>query len=333
MTSAPEIAVIGGGTGSFTLLQNLKEFTPNITAIVNMSDDGGSTGILRDELGVLPPGDIRQCLVALSGHPKAREMFTYRYKNGPAEGHPIGNMILAGLEEMHDGDFEQAITVASELLQVTGKVVPVTLEEHRLVMFDGRHMIIGENNIGDHHFESPDARISLVPKAPINPRAEQAIASADMVVIAPGNLYRSLLPALAVDGMKEALSETAAKKVMITNLVNLPGQTAGWHVADYVRKVETYIGEGQIDSVIYNTEPPTEELLEKYAAEGEHPPCSDEEGFEQTRARVIGACLLSNEVYVQDANEKFIRRTLIRHDANHVGRLLMRLCYEEAITR
>lgn len=323
----PEITVIGGGTGSFTLLQELKEFTPNISAIVNMCDDGGSTGMLRDELGVLPPGDVRQCLVALSDTPEVRDLFSYRFDRGSFENQSLGNIILSGLELQH-GSFEKAVKVASAILHITGQVIPATLENHTLVMSDGEEVIRGEYLIGHREIKSPEATIELDPPASINPEAAQAIEKSDLIVIAPGNLYGSLLPITVVDGLKEALEESDAKKIAISNLVNKPGQTDGWHVADYVKTFEKHIGEGQIDYVLYNNEPPTKELLEKYAAEGEFPVGIYAERFKEIRAVAIGAPLVAKEVALQDPNDKIIHRTLIRHNAYQVGRQLMRIFYE-----
>lgn len=323
----PEITVIGGGTGSFTLLQELKEFTPNISAIVNMCDDGGSTGILRDELGVLPPGDVRQCLVALSDTPEVRDLFNYRFGKGSFENQSLGNIILSGLELQHSS-FEKAVKVASSILHITGQVLPVTLENHTLVMQDGDEVVRGEYLIGHREIKNPEATIALDPPASINPEAAQAIEKSDLVVIAPGNLYGSLLPVLAVDGLKESLEESPAKKVTISNLVNKPSQTDNWHVADYIQAFEQHVGEGQIDYTLYNNEPPSRELLEKYAVEGEFPVDISSERFDDIKAVAVGAPLVAKEVALQDPNDKIIRRTLIRHDAYQVGRQLMRIFYE-----
>lgn len=323
----PEITVIGGGTGSFTILQELKEFTPNISVIVNMSDDGGSTGILRDELGVLPPGDVRQCLVALSDTPEVRDLFNYRFGKGSFENQSLGNIILSGLELQH-GSFEKAVKVASTILHTTGQVIPVTLDNHTLVMKDGNEVVRGEHVIGHREIKNSDATITLDPPANINPEAAQAIGKSDLVVIAPGNLYGSLLPVLAVDGLKEVIEESPAKVVTISNLVNKPGQTDNWHVVDYVQSFEQQIGEGQVDYSLYNNEPPSQELLEKYAANGEFPVDTSFERFDEIRAIAIGAPLVAKEVFLQDPNDTIISRTLIRHDAYQVGRQLMRIFYE-----
>ena len=326
--TTPNIVVIGGGTGSFTLLQALKQFTPHLTAIVNMSDDGGGTGKLRDELGVLPPGDIRQCLVALSNLPDVRDLFNYRFGDGSLAGQSLGNVILSGLELQYAGDFERAINIAGSLLNITGQVLPVTLQKHRLVMQDGAQLIRGEAKIAEHKIKHRDTLIKLSPKVKLNPQAAAAIAAADLVVIAPGNLFCSLLPPLSVGGMKQALAASPAKKVVVSNLVNKPGQTDNWHVADYVHKIESYIGAGQVDVVLYNSQPPTPNLLARYAADGEFPVKADARRFKEINARLIGTNLLSPDIVLPHANDTLLKRTLIRHDANQVGRQLMRLFYE-----
>jgi uncharacterized cofD-like protein len=327
--NAPEVALIGGGTGSFTLLQELKEFTPNITSIVNMCDDGASTGVLRDELGVLPPGDLRQCLVALSDLPEVRELFSYRFGKGRLSGQSIGNIILSGLELQHDGDIKKAINVASNLLQIKrGKVVPVSLENHVLIMQDGEEVVHGESAIGRRKIKSTDAKLWLEPNVPINPDAEEAIKNADLVVIAPGNLYGSILPTLMVSGVRAAVQDTKAKTIAVSNLVTKPGQTDGWHVVDYVKKLETLVGAGSIDYVLFNEGRIDPELLDKYAHDGEYPVSATQDRFREITATPIGDKLVSKEIYQPDANDTLIKRTLIRHDAKQVGRQLMRLFFE-----
>lgn len=314
MVNKPKIVSIGGGTGSFTLLQALKLWTPNITAIVNMSDDGGSTGILRDELGVLPPGDIRQCLVALSNHPETRELFGYRFDKGNLASHAVGNIVLSALE-LQTGSFIEAVRIASEFLKITGKVVPVVSEKQTLVITDGKTVIKGEHKVKEHKIVHRDARISLDPVIELNPDATDAIKNADMVVIAPGDFYISLLPVLAVKGMAEALRDTKGKVVMVANLVNKPKQTKGWHVVDYIKELERYIGAGQIDYVIYNAEHPSDYLLKKYAEDDELPVKTDLERFSEIDTKVIGASLVASNMHKQDPADKLIKRTLIRHDA------------------
>jgi len=321
----PKIALIGGGTGSYTLLRELKYWTPNITAIVNMSDDGGSSGELRDELGVLPPGDVRQCLVALSNHEATRELFSYRFsEGGKLGGHPVGNIILSALELKYSS-FTKAIEIVAEFLQITGEVVPVTTNKSALVLTDGKKIIKGEHKITKHKIINRDAKLNLQPSANMNPKAHNAILQADIVVIAPGNLYGSLLPAMIVKGMSKALNETKAKVVMVANLINKPEQTYGWHVADYIQEIERYIGDGRIDLVLYNNKLPSKKLLSHYAQANELPVQINPEKFKTITTQALGASLISQNRYKQDPNDKAIVRTLIRHDAKKVAKILSSL--------
>lgn len=315
---APKIVVLGGGTGSFTLLQGIKKLTPNVTAIVNMSDDGGSTGTLRDELGVLPPGDIRQCLVALSDNPEVRNLFSYRFSAGRFKGQSLGNMILSGLELQH-GNVEDAIRVASELLHISGKVLPVTLQKHTLLLRDGWRTVRGQGHIRTYFIKRPDPKLWLEPASKINPHAAKAIREADLIVIAPGDFYGSLLPVCAVDGIATALRATSARIVSVTNLVNKPGQAKGWHVADYVRHLEQYLGRGTIDVVLYNNRTITDRLLARYAEEGEFPVATDKDRFQEITAMPIGVPLVSKDIARQDPADTAIKRTLIRHDPERVA--------------
>jgi uncharacterized cofD-like protein len=218
-----KIVVIGGGTGSFTLLSELKNYTHNITALVNMVDDGGSTGVLRDELGVLPAGDIRQCLVALSTTPRVRDLFNYRFDDGGMKGHAFGNLFMAALEKM-TGSFADAVETASEVLSVKGRVEPITLDDVKMVVkLDDGTVVNGQHNV--ESLKIPEGQrpwLDLEPEANINPRAKRAIVEADLVVIAPGLLYGSLAPALLVKGVTRALAESKAKKIYVCNLVTKP---------------------------------------------------------------------------------------------------------------
>lgn len=324
----PNIVVIGGGTGSFTLLGALKEHTKNITAIVNMADDGGSTGVLRDELGVLPPGDIRQCLVALSESPQVlRELFNYRF---PADttfaGHSFGNLFLSAVEMM-GSDFNEAVRLASEFLNITGRVLPITLSNCHLALKTTNGVMKGEYKIAHSNFDgrSDSPELWLEPEAEINPLAAEAIMSSDLVVIAPGNLYGSLVPALLVKGTAEALQATAAPVVYTCNLVNKPTQTQGFAVHDYVRELERFIGEGAIDVILYNTDEPSDEVLRAYALDGEYPVRIDEKELLALGRTAISGDFLAKYAGVRNKNDTFILRSLIRHDAQAIAGMLMQL--------
>jgi len=326
----PKIVVIGGGTGSFTLLRNIKHYVRDITALVNMSDDGGSTGTLRDELGVLPPGDIRQCLVALSDSPRVRELFNYRFDEGTLKGHAFGNLFLTALEKM-TGSFAEAVEEAGSVLNISGKVEPMTLDPVRLVLTygDGTELK-GEFQIAHADFAGKDRPgVSLEPSSEINPAARQAISDADLVVIAPGNLYGSIAPALVVGGVAEALADSKAKKVYVCNLVTKPGQTDGFTVADYASEIERFMNGTHLDYVLYNSAPPAKELLDHYAHEGEYPVQWKKDQFADVAYKPKGADLVSREVWEnKNASDPIAHaRTLIRHDADRVSRELMRIYF------
>lgn len=330
----PRIVVLGGGTGSFTLLQAFKRVTPHITAIVNMSDDGGSTGKLRDEYGVLPPGDARQCLVALSeATDELRELFSYRFGDGAGhgtlKGHSLGNLMLTAAA-LQSGSFEKGLEVLGDILRIRGTVVPVTLGNHTLVMQDGGDEIRGESAIGEHIIRSRDARVRLEPHATANPKALAAIMAADIVVIAPGNFFRSIIPVLAVDGIAAAFQSATATKIMVANLMTLPGHTDGWHVADFVRVAGRYLGDGTLDFALYNNSEPTAALMRKYATEGELPVAHGRAGFEGLTVPAIGAPLVAKDVVRQDPND-VLQRTLIRHDATAVAARIMRMWREHCL--
>ncbi len=323
----PNIVVIGGGTGSFTLLSGLKGYTKNITALVNMADDGGSTGILRDELGVLPPGDVRQCLVALSESPQAlRDLFNYRFPDTTSlAGHSFGNLFLSAVEMMSN-DFVDGISLASEILKITGKVIPMTLVKTKLHLASDGGEVVGQHVIANmplHPKEHP--RLWLIPKAKLNPAARQAIADADLVVIAPGDLYGSLLPALLVEDVAEALQTTPAQVMYVCNLVNKPHQTKDFKVQDYVAEIGRFVGPDTIDTVLYNTDEPSTELLKAYALEGEYPVIVNEAELQTEPYRAIGGTFLSHESQTRNPNDHLIQRSLIRHDAKAVTKLLQKL--------
>lgn len=324
-----KIVVIGGGTGSFTLLSGLKKYTHSITALVNMVDDGGSTGMLRDELGVLPAGDVRQCLVALSSSPKVRDLFNYRFDEGSMKGHAFGNLFMAALEKM-TGSFSQAVETASEVLGVNGRVFPITLDDTKLslrlrdgTVVEGEHAIEVTNIPGD---ERP--WLELSPPATINPHARQAILDADLVVVAPGLLYGSLAPALLVRGVTRALAETKAKKVYVCNLVTKPTQTDGFTVADFVDEIERFAGVS-MDYVLYNNYRPPQELLDKYAHNGEYLVEWDEEGLKKKHYYASGKHLIANGVrqHNKKADPLAALRSLIRHDSDKIARELMRIYF------
>lgn len=324
------IVVIGGGTGSFTLLRSLKNYTRSITALVNMADDGGSTGQLRDELGVLPPGDIRQCLVALSESERVRDLFNYRFEEGTFVGHAFGNLFMAALEKM-TGNFAEAVEGASAVLNIVGRVEPITLDKVNLVMENDRGKVTrGQFVIGHTDFGTGKRpKISLEPEPTLNPRAKEAIAQADLIVIAPGNLYGSLAPALVVPGMSQALLAAKAKKIYVCNLVTKPGQTDGFKVSDFASEIERFAG-APLDYVLYNDKKPQRSLLDKYAKEGELPVEVDKAVLKKQHYKAKGGDFVSGEFAASNsgaADPLASTRTLIRHDADAIARALMKIYF------
>jgi uncharacterized cofD-like protein len=317
--------VIGGGTGSFTILSGLKNYVSDLTALVSMADDGGSTGQLRDELGVLPPGDVRQCLVALARSPKVRNLFNYRFEEGSFKGHSFGNLFLTALEKM-TGDFRAGVELATEVLQVAGKVEPITLDKVTLMMQDGDRVVRGERLIDDGSF-GPRPKLWLEPDPAANPAALDAIKRADLIIIAPGSLYTSLGAALVVPGIGEALHKSKAKKVYVCNLVNKPGQTDGFAVEDYAAELERMAGTRFLDYVIYNTKKPSAKLLAKYAADGELP--IDLSGEVEARYILKGGDLLADGAWQggSKADALASTRTLIRHDPDRTARKIMQIYF------
>lgn len=324
---APSVTLIGGGTGSFALLSVLKDYVQDITALVNMVDDGGSTGRLRDELGVLPPGDIRQCLVALSRSSQTmRDLFNYRFSEGSFEGHSFGNIFLTAVEKMTD-HFSDAVKLASEVLDIQGTVVPITLENVKLVLEDeAGNRTEGEDAIGESNIGTASPNLKLEPSAAINPEAKDAILRSDMVVIAPGDLYTSLIPNLLVNGVVEALQNTDAKIVYVCNLMNDEKHTQGYTVDSFVKELERFMGADQIDYVLYNNSKPNDELLQRYALADEVPVAFDQAEAERSSYIAKGGDLIASQMAKQDEADK-IERTFIRHDGDAVARQLMKIFY------
>ena len=325
-----KIVVIGGGTGSFNVLSGLKNYTGSITALVNMVDDGGSTGLLRDELGVLPPGDVRQCLVALSSTPKVRDLFNYRFEEGSMKGHAFGNLFMAALEKM-TGSFAEAVEVASEVLRIQGRVEPITLDNVSMTIKTKDGVVVkGQHSSDSVKFTQGERPwLELEPEAYINPSAEQSILEADLIVIAPGNLYTSIAPTLLVHGVTRALNETKAKKVYISNLVTKPGQTDNFTVVDFADEIERFSG-AKLDYVLYNNHQPSQELLDKYAHDGEFIVSWDKQVLAKKHYRSKGQNFIASEMWDnknQSSDPLASQRSLIRHDSDKIARELMRIYF------
>ena len=326
MKSHKKIVVIGGGTGSFMMLSGLKKYCANLTALVSMADDGGSTGILRDELGVLPPGDVRQCLIALARSPKMRQLFDYRFAEGDLKGHSFGNLFLTAVEKMTN-NFSEAVDLASEVLNIAGKVVPVTLDNVKLVVLrEGGRSIVGEHNIEQHRLQGGQPSLRLEPAARLNPLAKVAIQEADLIVIAPGSLYSSIGAALATHGMAEALRASSAKKAYVCNLTTKPGHSDGFQVHDFANLIEHFMGDGNhLDYVLYNDSKPSDTLLKQYAQEGSQWVAFDETALAEARYQPVGGRFVSDKPWHSTTKVDLLPRTLIRHDSDAVAKRLINL--------
>jgi uncharacterized cofD-like protein len=320
------IVVIGGGTGGFTLLNALKSYCHNVTALVNMADDGGSTGVLRDELGVLPPGDVRKSLVALSESPKVRELFNYRFDEGTLKGHTFGNLFLTALEKM-TGNFAEAVETASEVLDIDGHVVPITLDNVRLsIEWPDGTKVRGEGNIDVMAFAEDKGRptLHLDPHAAINPEAAEAIRDSDLVVLSAGDIYTSVGSSLAVSGVTEALQTTKAPIAYICNLVTKPGQTDGFTVSGHAAEIERLAGADLIDYVIYNTARPPAELATRYMKEGELLVGIDQAKLATAHYKAIGLPLLDAETAPQAKGDPLAaHRSLIRHNGDAIAKAVL----------
>ncbi len=321
------VVVMGGGTGSFTVLSALRHYVDHITAVVNMVDDGGSTGVLRDELGVLPPGDVRQALVALSlDSGLMRDLMTYRFESGSLGGHSVGNILLTAMEKI-TGSFDEAVQQSCRILAVKGDVVPVTTNDVRLCLTTAEGQVVrGEHLIAtSRHDPTHPPRLHLDPAGRINPRAAGAIAEADLLVLGPGSLYSSLIGLALTEGVPEALADTRARKVFVSNLMTKPGQTDGFRAHDFIDAIERYTGP-VFDHLVFNTQHPGDEVVRRYAEEGEQVVGWDGEAMKGRHWTPIGAELVSDEHEPQRPGDP-LRRTLIRHDSDRLARLLMRLYF------
>jgi uncharacterized cofD-like protein len=290
----PSIVVIGGGHGLSVLLRGIKEATSNVTAIVTVADDGGSSGRLREELGIIPPGDLRNCLVALADtEPLMEKLFQYRFGGESAlAGHSFGNLFIAAMNEV-TGDMETALVEASKVLAVKGRVLPASKEHVRLdaVMEDGT-VVEGESHI-------PEARkrirrVRLFPeRAEAVGTALEAIRTADAVILGPGSLYTSILPNLLVDGMAETLRRSRAVKIYICNVMTQPGETDSYTASMHVKAILEHAGKGVIDYVLVHSGKISDAMRESYAAKGSYPVQVDRDALTRLGVGFVQADIMS----------------------------------------
>ncbi|KKP58970.1 MAG: hypothetical protein UR51_C0002G0123 [Candidatus Moranbacteria bacterium GW2011_GWF1_34_10] len=323
------IVTIGGGTGSFTLLSGLKKYPINISAIVSMADDGGSTGRLRDELGVLPPGDIRQCLVALSNSSDTlRELMNYRFKNGDLKGHNFGNLLLSALEKIQ-GNFSLGVKEATNILGVKGQVIPVSEDEMNLyIKLKNNKILIGEKQL-DHNKDVRKygiKKVYLNPVAKANKDAIEAIKKADIIVIGPGDHYGSIIPNLLVMGISEAIRKSKAKVIYNCNLTNKKGQTEEFDVDKYVKEMNRYLGSERIDFVIFPFNKPTEDLQKKYEKrEGRNSVVKfNKDNLIGRNYKVVRADVLNKVAIKKNKEDKIAdTRSFIRHDSDRLANVIL----------
>jgi uncharacterized cofD-like protein len=315
LAQGPRIVAMGGGTGLSTLLRGLKQHSSNITAIVTVTDDGGSSGQLIRDKGMIPPGDIRNCLVALADAEKSMtDLFQHRFKDdsGSLSGHAMGNLLIAALVDQAKGDFEKAIEITSDVLAIRGRVVPSTLDRVRLrAELEGGIEICGETAI-----VAAGRKIRTLFLDPPNCKAYKgaldAIRDADLICIGPGSVFTSIIPNLLVPGVAEALKAAPAPKVYICNVMTQPGETDSYTASQHVAAIHNQVGKKVFDYVLVNTGTPTESALDKYRGSGQHFVEPDID-----RIRFLGVRSLQGN-YMSETD-------VVRHDPMKVAARLMNL--------
>ncbi len=314
LAKGPRIVAVGGGTGLSTLLRGLKDYTSNITAIVTVGDDGGSSGRLRTEQGIIPPGDIRNCIAALSDEEQMiTELFQYRFRSGPGlEGHSFGNLFLTAMCQI-TGDMVSAIKESSKVLKIRGRVLPSTLDNVHLVaeMEDGS-IVEGESNIPEARGKIK--RLSCNPAQPTPlPEVLDAIENAELIILGPGSLYTSVIPNLLIEPIAKAIAAKNVAKLYVSNIMTQPGETDGYSVSDHLRAIIDHVnGEDIVNGVIVNTELP-EALLDKYKNAGYDLVNCDTEQCNALNVDVVTRLLVDEKDDV-----------VIRHDSRHLARAIIK---------
>lgn len=325
LVKGPKIVAIGGGTGLSTMLRGLKQYSSNLTALVTVADDGGGSGMLRDDLGMLPPGDIRNCILALADtEPIMQKLLQYRFQDGMLKGQSFGNLFLAAMDGISDS-FEEAVKKMSDVLAVTGTVLPITLDDVRLCAeIENGETILGEHNIGHRNRESRE-RINKVFFNQSNVRPlEEAIASimeADIVVLGPGSLYTSIIPNLLVEGVCEALFKTRAIVVYVCNVMTQPCETEEYTLSDHIRAIEKHSKKGIIDFCVVNTAPIPQELSERYR----------QDGAELVRVDYDVVGKMGIELITGDF--KAVNNNYVRHDSNKLAKKIIELVSDLVLSK
>ena len=316
----PKVVVIGGGTGQSIFLRGLKYFTQYITAIVTVADDGGGSGVLREDLGMLPPGDIRNCLLALANiEPTMNEVMQYRFTEGNLKGQSFGNLFIAAMNGLY-GNFETAVYKMSEIFAITGRVLPVTLENINLIArLKNGSLVKGESRIPVEVKlqKSGIEKISLDP-IDVTPLEEviTSIYDADIIVIGPGSLYTSIIPNLLVRDVVKAIKKSNAPKVYISNIMTQPGETENYNVLDHINAINKHADKELINYVIVNNEILPENVFEKYKKDGAEQVLLDE---------VQRKDLNNMGIKVIQDNLVEVKNNYIRHDAKHIANIIINL--------
>ncbi|PIR41966.1 MAG: hypothetical protein COV30_00880 [Candidatus Yanofskybacteria bacterium CG10_big_fil_rev_8_21_14_0_10_37_15] len=313
-----KIVVIGGGSGTFNVLKGLKHYPVDITAVVTTFDNGGSTGILRDEFGMLPSGDIRRSLIALSpetGNSTLRDLFNFRFKNNSSlRGHSFGNLFLQALTSI-TGNEIGAIKKASEILNIKGKVLPISIDDANVCAeLENGKIIRGETNIDipKHNGAIKIKSLYLEPQATIYEEAHRAIVDADLIVFGPGDLYTSIIPNVLVNGFADALNQSKAKLLYITNLMTKWGETNGFVASDFSRILLSYLKKNKFDYVICDSSKFSDTLIKKYEEEKSFPVLIDKIKLKKYAETII----LDKVSYQSD---------IIRHDAKKLSRVMLKI--------
>lgn len=324
----PKIVAIGGGTGLSTMLRGLKKYTSNITAIVTVADDGGGSGVLRETLGILPPGDIRNCLLALADtEPLMEELLQYRFTDGMLKNQSFGNLFIAAMNGI-SGNFEEAIKKMSDVLAVTGKVFPVTLSDVRLFaeLEDGT-IIEGESKIPNRgrYKDIPIKRVFIKPEdaEPLQ-EALNAIDEADAIILGPGSLYTSIIPNLLVNDIVKHIEESDAVKIYVANIMTQPGETDGYSIGDHIEAIQNYASNNNsriIDYALVNRSSLPEELYGKYIDDGAKEVVIDRERVEKLGIKIIEEELLD------------VSKNLIRHNSERLAQIIIELILDDRISK
>lgn len=322
--------MIGGGTGTYTILTGLKKYSNlDLSVIVSMMDDGGSNRVIRDEFGLLPTSDIRQCIVALAGSDSdetLRKLFTYRYEQGVGiSGMTFGNLFMAALTDIYKGDQKKAIKETCEVLGVKGKVIPVTFDKvHLMATYANGKQVLGEHDIDEPSPEQGKYRITrldVVPRARVNQDAIDAIRKADLIILGPGDFYTSVIPNIVINNLAREIAIAPGKLLFVMNLMTKFGQTSGFKASDFISEVEKYVGRIPDYCLINNTDKFPKGILRKYKAEHAELVENDLDG---SKMKVVKKNLVSSKVYIKPKSDK-IARSLIRHDSNKLAKAVVDL--------